>query len=110
MNDATWLTVSSLVDGELPAVDFSSDKFAVLRAYVDVQEAGKLKLAINNTNGLNVWVGKKMLKKGVAVFEVPKGRVAITFRIDTKKRGDKGLKVELVADGTSPAKFSIVSR
>lgn len=110
MDDASWLTLSSLVDGELPAVDFSGDKFALLRAYVDVREAGKLKLAINNRDGLKVWVGRQLLKEGAPVFEVAKGRVAITFQIDIRKRGDTGLKVELLENETEPAKFSIVSK
>ena len=102
--DASWLTVYSKVNGELPASEFASDAHVYAQGVVDVQVAGALGMKFNSQKGLKLWIDNKMMDLTQPI-PLSRGRHSITFSIDPVKRGSTGLQVELVAAEGSPIKF-----
>ena len=105
---ALWLPAYSMVNGELPAADLGRGKVVYARGYIDVLVAGNLKLQLNDTKGLRLWVEGKEMTDLAQPIHFDKGRRTLTFAIDRAKRGKTGLRVELIQAPGSPAKFKPV--
>ena len=105
---APWLPAYSMVNGELPAADFGRGKIAYARGFIDVLVAGNLKLQLNDTKGLRLWVEGKEMTDLTRPIHLGKGRKTLTFAIDRAKRGEIGLRVELIQVPGSSAKFKPV--
>ena len=105
---ALWLPAYSRVNGELPAADLGRGKVVYARGYIDVLVAGNLKLQLNDTKGLRLWVEGKEMANLAQPIHLDKGRRTLTFAIDRAKRGETGLRVELIQVPGSSAKFKPV--
>jgi len=105
---ALWLPAYSMVNGELPAADLGRGKVVYARGYIDVLVAGNLKLQLNDTKGLRLWVEGKEMADLAQPIHLDKGRRTLTFAIDRAKRGKTGLRVELIQVPGSSAKFKPV--
>ena len=87
----------SLVNGVLPDGDLGEGDTIYVRGYVDVLSAGALKLDVNSTKGLRLWIDGNEIEDLNAVISSTRGRKTLTFSIDRKHRGNTGLRVLLVA-------------
>ena len=105
---ALWLPAYSMVNGELPAADLDLGKTVYARGYIDVLVAGNLKLQLNDAKGLRLWVEGKEMTDFTRPIHLDKGRRTLTFAIDRAKRGEPGLRVELIQVPGSSAKFKPV--
>ena len=56
---APWLPAYSMVNGQLPTTDLGRGKVVYARGYIDVLVAGNLKLRLNDTKGLRLWIQGK---------------------------------------------------
>ena len=74
------------------------------RAFVNVQVAGSVRLILNGTTGLRLWIEGKEIADLAVPVDLGRGRRAFTFAIDRSKRGEAGLRVEFAAVPGSPAK------
>ncbi len=104
-HDAQWITAYSKVSGELPSEDLPLGDRVLARGYVNVQVAGSMKLEINEIAGLRIWIDEIEMNQPSDTIDLAKGRRTLTFSIDRVKRGDTGLRVELVTASGSPIKF-----
>jgi len=94
VNDALWLPTYSMADGTLPVTEFGESVTLLVRGHIDVTRSGKVRLKINSSKGLSMWVDDKAVNLGEDMTLKP-GRRSITFVIDTKQRGAEGLHVEI---------------
>ena len=85
-----------MANGSIPAADYGDAGRVLLRGLVKVSRTGKASLKINSTKGLSVWVDAKPVDPS-APIEFRTGTRKLTFIIDTAKRGDLGLRVEVTA-------------
>ncbi|TWT91195.1 PVC-type heme-binding CxxCH protein [Neorhodopirellula pilleata] len=104
-DSADWITAYSKVSGELPSSDFPRGARITAIGFVNVQVPGEIKLLINDVTGLRVWINAAELLDLSSPHEFAKGRHSLTFEIDVAKRGQAGLRVELVNATKSTAKF-----
>ncbi|MCO8123482.1 HEAT repeat domain-containing protein [Stieleria sp. TO1_6] len=104
-DDAAWVTAFSKVNGELPSSEFPDADQVLVRGYVNVLTSGAVQLKINDVTGIRVWVDDNELASPSSVTPLTKGRRAVTFAIDRIKRGDTGLRVEILPATASPAKY-----
>ena len=102
---APWVAAYSKVDGELPVSDLGDNDLVYARGYLEVLVPGELKLKLNNAKGLKLFVDDKEVSSFDAPIAIMKGRRTLTFRIDRKARGKKGLRVEVLSIPGSAAKF-----
>jgi hypothetical protein len=58
--------------------------------------AGTLKLELNDTSGISLWVDGKQINDPTAPISMDKGRHVLTFELDAKQRA-VGLRVEVKA-------------
>jgi putative heme-binding domain-containing protein len=105
---APWLTAYSLVNGELPAADLGRGRVVYVRGYIDILVPGNLKLQLNDTKGLRLWIGDREMTDLTQPIHLGKGRKTLTFAIDRAKRGETGLRVELIQVPGSSGKFKPV--
>ena len=91
-----WSPAYSKVSGELPHEDFPDGGSLFVRGFVNVLAAGKVRLKINDSDGLSLWIDGKQIKKLAAPIRLAKGRRALTFGFDASRR-ERGLRVELQA-------------
>ena len=106
-DDAQWVPAYSKVSGELPSEDFPTGDRILARGFLNVQVAGGLRLDINETAGLRIWFDGLEMANPSDTIELEKGRRTVTFVIDRAKRGNAGLRVELVAPPGSAVKFQL---
>ncbi|HKA05671.1 MAG TPA: PVC-type heme-binding CxxCH protein [Gemmataceae bacterium] len=112
----TWTSTYSKASGEFPldslpklVVWQGSEPFGLLRGQLDVTTGGPVKLKINGTGGLTLWVGSTPVEvKDETVLDLKPGLQTLTFAIDLNKRKD-GLRVELEDVAGSPARVNIVN-
>jgi putative heme-binding domain-containing protein len=104
----SWATEYSYVSGELRATGVEPSKPFDARGHVQVQVAGAVLLKLNSTTGLRLWVDGREVTDFAAPIALGRGRAALTFRIDSSRRGATGLRVELTPAPGSPAKFQPV--
>ena len=102
--DAFWMPAYSMVNGTLPSGDLGEGDTIYVRGFVNILAAGSVKLDLNNTKGLRLWIDGKEVKDLTAPITSTRGRKTLTFAIDPKVRGNIGLQVLLVAADKS-AKF-----
>ncbi len=108
---ASWKEPAySMVSGLLPSADLRGEgALTLVRGEVDVTTAGKVRLSINSTKGLRLWVdGRPVAARVDVVVELASGRRALTFAIDRRQRGDNGLRVELTDAPGSSASYQVV--
>ena len=103
---AEWKSAYSLVQGELPAVEFSDERSAFVRGAVNVTKTGNVKLKLNSTDGVRLWVDDEVQDLSSDIG-LALGRREFTFLIDIQKRNDDGLRVELVDDQANRARYQI---
>ncbi len=104
-DDKGWSPAYSLVSGELPASDVGEAKQVWARGFVRVQNAGAVKLKINDVTGLELWVDSEKVSNLSQSLDLAAGRRTLTFAIDRAKRGNIGLRVEFVTPADSPVKL-----
>ena len=104
-DDADWVAAYSKVSGELPSNDLTIGDRVLARGYLNVHVAGAVKVDINQLNGLRLWIDGNEIVDPRDAVHLAKGRRTMTFSIDRAKRGEMGLRVELVPTPGSPAKF-----
>ena len=95
---APWIPVYSMVNGTLPACDLVEGDVVYVRGFVEILAAGAVKLDLNSTQGLRLWIDGREVKDLAKPIPASRGRMTVTFAIDRKTRGDAGLRVLLVAD------------
>ncbi|MCS7466893.1 hypothetical protein NZK35_09575 [Stieleria sp. ICT_E10.1] len=93
-DDADWLPAYSMVRGELPSADWPDSEAIFARGFVNVLVPGDVQLELNSSNGLGLWVDTRRIDDLAAPIHLERGRHAITFSIDRRRR-DVGLLVEL---------------
>jgi putative heme-binding domain-containing protein len=111
----TWTSTYSKASGEFPldslpklVVWQGSEPFGLLRGQLDVTTGGPVKLKINGTAGLTLWVGSTPVEvKEETVLDLKPGLQTLTFAIDLNKRKD-GLRAELEDLPSSSARVNIV--
>ncbi len=92
--DADWFPAYSMVRGELPVADWPDSEAIFARGFVNVLVPGDVQLDLNSSDGLGLWVDAQRIDDLAAPIHLERGRHAITFSIDRKRR-DEGLRVEL---------------
>jgi putative heme-binding domain-containing protein len=110
-----WAPAYSQVSGLLPldavpSIQFRKDisPHGFLRCQLDVTAGGKLKLVLNSTAGITLWVdGVPTEVSEVMVLELTAGVRTLTFAVDLAKRRE-GLRCELEDVPASPARVRIV--
>ncbi|MDB5354333.1 MAG: hypothetical protein JWN24_786 [Phycisphaerales bacterium] len=97
--NSNWFPVYSLVSGELPPSAFTTrpgKKIALARTEVNVTAAGKLRILLNTTKGLDLWIdGKRVEPKEDMTIDLAAGLRTFIFRVDFAERGKEGLKMEV---------------
>ncbi|MEP6663088.1 MAG: PVC-type heme-binding CxxCH protein, partial [Verrucomicrobiota bacterium] len=101
-----WTTTYSFVSGILPLEALPTET-AFARFDLDVTTGGKIKLNLNSTKGLKLWVDAKSVELN-SDLELAKGKHQLTFAIDARKRKD-GLSVNVEEAAGSPAKFQLIA-
>jgi putative heme-binding domain-containing protein len=111
----TWSSAYSKANGELPldalprlVVWKDSEPFALARFQLDVTTGGPVKLKLNGTTGLALWVGPTPVEvKDETVLDLKPGLQSLTFSVNLSQRKD-ALRVELEDVPGSPARVNIV--
>ena len=88
--------------------DLGRGRVVYARGYIDILVAGNLKLQLNDTKGLRLWIEGKEMTDLLQPIHLGKGRKTLTFAIDRAKRGETGLRVELIHVPGSSGKFKPV--
>ncbi|MCH7989377.1 MAG: c-type cytochrome, partial [Planctomycetes bacterium] len=109
-NALGWQPAYSMVSGLLPLPrDKAGNAVVAVRGEVDVTKTGTIGLKINSTRGLSLWVDEKKVSLSEPIrIDFPTGRRVLTFVIETRKRNNPGLKVELVNVPGSTASYKVV--
>lgn len=102
---AEWIPAYSKVDGELPSEDFPAGERVFARGNLIVQVSGQARLSLNSPAGIRVWLDGKEILDPRYKIDLAEGRRTLIFEIDRARRGDVGLRVELVPIAESPARF-----
>jgi len=108
VDESRWNTVYSLVNGEVPLSDGATGSAFYARGRVKVQVAGPVRLKLNTTAGLRLWLDGREITDLSASIPLGRGPAVLTFHVDPSQRGTTGLRVELVSAPGSPAKFQPV--
>jgi putative heme-binding domain-containing protein len=106
-NQEGWTPAYGLVRGELPLENFSDNRSLFAEGGIQVIQAGAVKLNINSTAGLRLWVDGREVSDMAATLNLGQGRRSFLFLIDTEKRDGKGLRVAFENTGDKPARFQI---
>lgn len=104
----SWTTEYSYVSGELLASSVEPLNPFDARGHVQVQVAGAVLLKLNSATGLRLWIEGREIMDFAAPIMLGRGQAALTFRVDTLRRGPTGLRVELAPAPSSPIKFQPV--
>ena len=116
----SWNPVYSNVGGMLPLEEIpdlnvrnrvapGARGVAFLRCRVNVTTPGKVKLILNGTDGLSLWVGTVPTEvKPETLLDLKKGTHRLTFSIDLSQR-KAGLRIELTEPVESPAKADFIN-
>jgi putative heme-binding domain-containing protein len=104
----SWTTEYSYVSGELLASSVEPLNPFDARGHVQVQVAGAVLLKLNSATGLRLWIEGREIMDFNAPIMLGRGQAALTFRVDTLRRGPTGLRVELAPAPSSPIKFQPV--
>jgi putative heme-binding domain-containing protein len=115
-NAFAWSSTYSKANGEFPldslprlVVWQGSEPFGLVRGQLDVTTGGPVKLKVNGSTGLTLWVGSTPFEvKDETVVDLKPGLQPITFSVDLNKRKDS-LRIELEDVAGSPARVNIVN-
>ena len=107
-----WESVYARVNGDLPLDDVvkrTGQPVVYVQGEVDVTEAGRIGIRLNDAAGVALWVDEDSypLTPDLEVDFAP-GRHAITLRIDTTVRMMRNLQLELLRLPGSAAQFTVV--
>jgi len=111
-----WKTAYSLVDGSFPiaslaptrGVAHQSEK--LMRFEIEVVNAGKIGLKIDDPRALKIWIGKKELKMDKQIeIELPKGKHRVMLAARNTERGNAPIKIELIDLPGSSGQASLVN-
>jgi putative heme-binding domain-containing protein len=114
-----WEPAYSSVAGLLPREDIpgldvrgatgkGTQKIGVVRCQLDVATAGKVRLRLNSTKGLQLLVGRKPVEvREVTELDLPAGVHTLTFVVDPRERRE-GLRCELEDQPGSGAEARVV--
>ncbi len=110
--DDAWAPVYALFSGTLPLDELArrvAGPVLFLRGEVDVAVAGPVTFRVDSPDGLATWIDGEAVSDLTAITkELSKGRHAITLRVDTDRRKEKGLKVEVVKPEGAGTEFAVV--
>ena len=106
-DSSSWLPAYGLVGGELLLGDFSNTASLFAEGHINVIQPGTVQLKINTTVGLQLWVDGEEVSDLNAPLNLGQGRRSFTFLIDTRKRGEIGLRVEIINTGDKSARFQV---
>jgi putative heme-binding domain-containing protein len=110
--DDAWAPVYALFSGTLPLDELArrvAGPVLFLRGEIDVAVAGPVTFRVDSPDGLAAWIDGEAVSDLTAITkELSKGRHAITFRVDTGRRQEKGLKVEVVKPQGAGTEFAVV--
>jgi putative heme-binding domain-containing protein len=104
-----WQTVYSRVSGAFPVDEMASDR-VLAQARIDVGTAGKLRLRIDEPEGLMLWLDEQPVNVTAATtLDVSAGIHWLTFRVDRTPRGKQGFTVQLEEIPGSPARARVMA-
>lgn len=97
-----WQPVYSTVAGQLPLAEVAQSGRALLRCQVEVVTPGKLALALNQTQGLKLWVnGSPTPVQAKTMLTLPRGLHLLDFAITPGANGPAYFRCELAESGTT---------
>jgi putative heme-binding domain-containing protein len=109
-----WTRQFTNVAGEVPLMEaaIGPDKsVAILRCVLDVQSAGKVELAINDTEGLELWLDATVLQPQTRLsVDLTTGRHTLDVWIKLPTRKSPALRCELLDVPGSPARAPAPAR
>jgi len=110
MGPDKWQTAYALVSGELPLDELLAPERPALflRAEVEVTEAGPVKIELDSTDGVSLWIDEQELPAGDASLRMKPGIHELTFRVEPEKRTQKSLRVVITRPPGSKAGFAAV--
>lgn len=104
-----WQAVYSRVSGAFPVDEMASDR-VLAQARIDVGTAGKLRLLIDEADGLMLWLDDRPVNvTATTTLDLSPGVHRLTFRVDRKPRGKQGFTVQLEEVPGSPARARVMS-
>jgi hypothetical protein len=84
-------------------------KMSLVRGQLDVTTPGKIRIKVNSTKGLSLWIGSTPVEvKEEMTLDLKQGLQTLTFGIDLTLRKDP-LSCELDDLPDSPARVSVVT-
>jgi putative heme-binding domain-containing protein len=107
-----WTTAYGMVGGELPLVELTSSRPAVLflQGEIDVTAAGAIAVQVATTERLQVWIGAEPFESAANIArELAAGKHTLTFRVSVGTGPDPRLKVELTRPAGSAAQFVVLN-
>jgi hypothetical protein len=106
----TWAPAYSKVSGTLPpdAIPAVLKKVSFVRCQLDASTGGKVKVLLNSSKGLTLWLDKEPIEaREEIVLDLTAGVHTLTFALDLNKRPE-GLRCELGDVSASRARVRIV--
>lgn len=95
--NAFWMPAYSMVNGSLPLNELEGGEVVYVKGFVQFFAAGAIKLDLNSTKGLRLWVDGKEIEDMTAPIVSTRGRKELTFAIDRNLRAETELCVLIVA-------------
>ncbi|MEO0447378.1 MAG: dehydrogenase, partial [Verrucomicrobiota bacterium] len=103
---ASWTTVYSKVDGELPIEDLGNADQVFAKGYLNVQVAGEATLQFHDHSGIRLWIDDQSIDDVNSSLALEPGRRTITVALDrTTRSPEQGLRVEVLTTEGSTLKF-----
>ncbi|MEX1041239.1 MAG: hypothetical protein WDZ51_11440 [Pirellulaceae bacterium] len=106
-----WVPAYGTVGGMLPVEELAQEENPVrfLYAEVDVVEQGSVRLKLNATQGVRVWIGYVPHDPAQEIVtDLPVGKHRIYLRVDTRKFPEPGLKLVVEKPSGSTAQYTVV--
>jgi putative heme-binding domain-containing protein len=105
-----WASIYSQVSGSLPATELPTPTTgqALVRCQLDVSTGGKVKLKLNSTAGVKLWIDQAATEAKTELEpDLTTGLHTLTFLVDPAKLRE-GLRVEIDDVAGSPARVQVV--
>ena len=106
-----WRPIYARVSGDLPLDEPKSateEQPILVRCEIDVVTPGRFSFALNNTDGITLWLdGKSLAPQPTISADLSRGGHTFTFRVDLHARKDRNLRLELIdaAGSNGQARF-----
>ena len=97
-DDADWAPAYIKVSGLLPSEDLPPGEVLFVRGFVDILAPGAVRLDVNSTKDLALWIDGRRIEELPAPIRLDRGRRVLTFSFRPQQR-KTGLRVELQAAG-----------